>query len=188
MDSIIKLLINYGPIGIMISAFSEGIFLPVPMELISIPIALSNPSRAFFYSLLIILFSSFGSITGYYIGKNLGKPLLIRFVSDEYIGKLEKLYSRNSFLTVLTSTFTPIPYEAYVLSAGIFNIGVKKFILAAIISRVLRHLPQGILISLYGTTILSHFKNYSSIVGIIIFCLIILLKHLFSIMKKPRHL
>lgn len=184
MNYIIETLINYGILGIIIVAFSEAIFLPIPMEFISIPTFLLNPSKAFLYSFILILFSTLGSIVGYYVGKTFGSPLLNKFISQENLDKLNKLYSKNLFITVLTSSFTPIPYEAYVLSSGIFNIGFRKFILAAIISRVIRHLPQGILITLYGDALLIHFKKYTLIIALTAFIFIVILKHLFILLNK----
>lgn len=179
MNNIINILIHYGIFGIIIAAFSEAIFLPVPMELISIPIYLLKPTKAFLYSIILTLFSSLGSIVGYYLGKFLGKPIIEKFISAENINRLKNLYDKNSFLTILTSSFTPIPYEAYVISAGIFNIDFRKFIFASIISRLIRHLPQGIIIFLYGEIILLHLKNYTLVISLFIF-IIVLLKYLFS--------
>lgn len=179
MNNIINILINYGLFGIIIVAFSEAIFLPVPMEFISIPIYLLNPTKAFLYSIILVLFSALGSIVGYYLGKFLGKPIMKKFISDENLTKLKNLYDKNSFLTILSSSFTPIPYEAYVLSAGMFTIDFRKFIFPAIISRIIRHLPQGIIISLYGRTLLSHLKNYTLVISLFIFT-ILLLKYLLS--------
>lgn len=178
MNNIINLFINYGLFGIIIAGFSEATFLPVPMELISVPIYLSNTNKAFLYSIILILFSILGSIVGYYFGKSLGKPLLEKFVSVKNLNKLKDLYDKNSFLTILTSSFTPIPYEAYVLSAGMFNIDFKNFIFASSISRVIRHLPQGILIFLYGDTLLSHVKNITLFISLLVFTMI-LFKYLF---------
>lgn len=179
MNNIISILINYGVLGIIIAAFSEAIFMPVPMEFIFIPIALLHPEKAFLYSIILIIFSALGAIAGYYMGKILSKSFLSKFVSVENITKLKRLYDKNSFLTILTSSFTPIPYEAYVLSAGVFEIGFTKFILASIISRVIRYLPQGIIISLYGEVLLAHLRNYTVVIGVIIFTIILLLKYLF---------
>ncbi|WP_426348511.1 YqaA family protein [Alloiococcus sp. CFN-8] len=178
MDNLIKLLVEYGMFGIMLVAFAEAIFLPLPMEVVSIPIYLLRPENAFFYSVVLIAFSILGSIAGYYLGKAFGKPLLNKFISEGNFNRIKELYSRNSFLAILTSSFTPIPYEAYVLSAGVFNIGFKKFILASIISRAIRHLPQGILITIYGDTILTHLKSYTLVVCLVIFSALILIKKL----------
>lgn len=184
MDNIIKILIDYGILGIMIAAFSEAIFMPLPMELISMPIFLLNPSKAFFYSLILILFSTMGSTVGYYVGKALGKPLLRKLISENHLQKLNNLYSKNSFITILTSSFTPIPYEAYVLSAGILNVEYKNFIIPAIISRLIRHLPQGILIALFGDAFLLNFKNYTLFIALILFLIILFLKFILRNIKK----
>lgn len=179
MDNLIYIIINYGVFGIMIAAFAEAIFLPVTMEIISIPIYLANTNKALLYSIILILFSILGSIAGYYLGKFFAKPLNNKFASKKSINKLRDLYNKNAFLAILTSSFTPIPYEAYVLSAGVFNIDFKKFLLASIISRIIRHLPQGIIIFLFGDAFVSHMKNYTIGIAIVVFVLI-LVKYLFK--------
>ena len=142
MDNLVSILVDFGIVGIMIAAFSEAIFLPIPMELISIPVYLFNPTKAFFYSILLIIFSTLGSMTGYHLSRFWGKALINKFVAEENMYKLKILYEKNALLTILTSSFTPIPYETYVMSAGIFDIGFKKFLFASIISRIVRHLDR----------------------------------------------
>ncbi|GIM27648.1 hypothetical protein CPJCM30710_03140 [Clostridium polyendosporum] len=176
MEYMINILINYGILGIMVSAFCEAIFMPIPMELISIPIALINPQKAFLYSLVLIFFSAIGSIVGYFIGKSAGRTILYKLISEKTLIKVENLYNKNAFLTILTSTFTPIPYETYVLSAGIFKVGLPRFLSAAVISRSIRYIPQGILITLYGENLINSFKNYALFIGITIFIIMLLLK------------
>lgn len=183
MKYILNILINYGIFGVIISAFCEAIFMPIPMELVFIPIALINPQKAFLYSLVLILFSTLGSIAGYFIGKSAGRTILYRLISEKTLIKVENLYNENAFLTILTSTFTPIPYEAYVLSAGIFKVNLLRFLLAAVISRLMRYIPEGILITLYGTNLINSFKNYALTIGIIIFIIMLFLKFI----KKGHH-
>ena len=179
MDNLIYIIINYGVFGIMIAAFAEAIFLPITMEIISIPIYLVNTNKALLYSIILIIFSVLGSIVGYYLGKFFGKPLINKFDSEGVINKLKNLYNKNAFITILTSSFTPIPYEAYVLSAGAFNIDFKKFLLASIISRIIRHLPQGIIIFIFGDALVANMKGYTLGIAIVIFVLI-LVRYLFK--------
>ena len=116
MENITNLLVNYGMIGIIIAALCEAIFLPIPMELISIPIYLANPTKSIFYSILLILFSIIGSIIGYHLGGwlgNISKPIVEKFISRKYLEKLKELYDKNAFLTLISCFFTPIPYETY---------------------------------------------------------------------------
>lgn len=168
MENIYLSLVEYGWIGIAIAALSEGIFLPLPMETISVPIYLLNREKAFILSLLLVLFSIVGSIIGYHIGKYFGFGLLKKFAPRDSVEKLRTLYEKNAFLTLLTSAFSPIAYELYVISAGSFRVNFKKFIFAAIISRILRHLPLGVLLWLYGESVLIYFKKYFFALAILI--------------------
>lgn len=168
MENIYLSLAEYGWIGIALAALSEGIFLPLPMETVSIPIYLLNRERAFLLSLLLVLFSIVGSIIGYHIGKYFGSGLLKKFAPKNSIEKLGSLYEKNAFLTLLTSAFSPIAYEAYVISAGSFKVNFKKFIFAAAISRIIRHLPLGLLFWLYGESVLLYFKKYFIVAAILI--------------------
>jgi len=178
MQTFINILIDFGILGIAIAGFFEAIFLPMPMEIVFIPVALLNTSKALIYSITIIIFSTLGSVVGYYLGKFLGTPLLNKIISKDKYSKLKKMYTKNAFLTILTSCFTPIPYEAYVISAGAFNINLTLFITASIISRFIRYLPQGILISMYGGALLSYMKSYSIYLGLLIFILALFFKYL----------
>ncbi|MGL4732912.1 MAG: YqaA family protein, partial [Fusobacteriaceae bacterium] len=161
MEELFLILVNYGWIGIAVVALSEAIFLPIPVDTISIPIYLLNREKAILYSILLILFSLIGSSVGYYIGRKFGKKILLKIAPKKMVEKVEKLYSENSSTAIISSAFTPIPYEIYVFSAGVFNIKFSNFMLYVLISRTLRHLPQGILIQLFGEYILSHLKSYS---------------------------
>jgi len=176
LTHIIEFIINYGVIGILIAALAEPIFMPVPMEIVFIPVAMSNPKKAFLYSIILIVFSAVGSLLGYMIGKSVGRYLLCKLVSEQTLVKIEDMYNKNAFLTILTSAFTPIPYEAYVLSAGVFKINFIRFIIPAVLSRVIRYIPQGIIISLYGITLINIIKNYTLFLGLIIFIAILVLK------------
>lgn len=177
MNTLIIFFQNFGIYGIILAGFSESTFLPFPMEAISIPIYLSNPKNAILYSLILITFSSLGSIFGYKLGEVLGLSFLKRFSSSKYIDKISLLYENNSFLTILSSAFTPIPYEIYVISAGIFKINFKKFLLASILSRFLRHFPQGILIFLFKDSIIKNLNIYVFGIGILFFSVMLINKY-----------
>lgn len=168
-EALINILINFGPKGLAIAAFIEPIFMPFPMEIIFIPVSIANPQMAIFFSLIMIVFSTLGSVIGYKMGDLFGSSLLSKFTSESSIKKIHNSYNKNAALTIITSSFTPIPFEVYVLSAGTFRINFLKFIITAIISRIIRYVPQGILIYLYGNSILSLMQRYIIIIGFVIF-------------------
>ena len=185
MEEIYGSLVNYGWIGIAIAAISEGIFLPLPMETISVPIYLFNTNNALMLSITLVIFSIIGSIIGYHIGKGFGSNLLNKFLPKNTIEKFEKAYEKNAFIALATAAFTPVAYEAYVLSAGTFKVSFKKFIYATIISRIIRHIPLGVSIWLYGELILGYIKKYF-IIATVIICSILVMKLIYSRFKKEN--
>lgn len=175
----IEILKNYGIYGIMIAGLLEATILPIPMETISIPTYLSSKDNIVYLLLMLIFFSTLGSIIGYFIWKILGNPIRDRYNENKLFIKLQTLYDKNIFLTLLSSAFTPIPFEGYVMVAGILKINFKVFLLGAFLSRIIRHFPQGLLIYFYGNQILDNIKLYSFILTILIFS-IIFIKYLIS--------
>lgn len=176
-----QILNSYGIIGIMIAGFAEGTFLPVPMEFISIPIYLSNIDKVLLCLAALLIFSFIGTVLGYTIGKYLG-DITHKFIKKEHLDKIGRLYEKNSTLTLLSSIFTPIPYETYTFSAGIFRINFKKFIIVSFISRVIRHSPQAFLIYFYGERVIDNMKIISLTVGITLFTFTLL----YLFLKKRR--
>jgi ubiquinone/menaquinone biosynthesis C-methylase UbiE/membrane protein YqaA with SNARE-associated domain len=176
-EKVLELLTGTGYIGIIIAGFTEAIFMPFPMEVVYIPIALADPGMGLKCTALLITSSFIGSIAAYWIGKFTGQKLVYRldFVKRNF-KQIKNIYDKNSFFAIMTSAFTPIPYEAYTLTAGIFNIRFKDFLVASILSRIIRYVPQGVLIYLYGDTVISIIKSYGILSAVILFIVIVALK------------
>lgn len=191
-EKVLEFLHSIGYAGIIISGFSEGLFLPFPMELIYIPVATANPAKAINYTLLLICFSIIGSVIAYAIGRSGGQKLLLKIsLIKRNFTRIQSLYDKNSFMALLTSSFTPLPYEIYTFSAGAFGVGFKKFIIASAMSRLIRYVPQGMLIYLYGSKVLSFIKKYGILAAIILVGVIFIVKSLFTkvyiILKKQKN-
>lgn len=183
-EKILQLLIGTGYMGIIIAGFSEAIFMPFPMEVVYIPVTLANPSMALYYTLLLITSSIAGSIAAYWIGKFAGLKLIFKLgFMKQHFNQIKGLYDKNSFFAIMTSAFTPIPYEVYTLTAGVFNIGFKNFVIASVLSRIIRYFPQGVLIYLYGDAFISVIKSYGIISAVILFVILIVLKYIFAKLK-----
>jgi len=158
---------NYPIIGLSLVSFTESSFFPIPPDLIYIPLSILNPKNAFFYAAITTLFSVLGGIFGYYIGKIGGRPIIERFVSDEKLYQVKLLYNKYDFWAIVVAGFTPIPYKVFSLSAGIFDINLKKFILASIIGRGGRFFLVCSLIYFFGKDIKYFLDNYFEIFTIL---------------------
>ena len=178
-----EILKEFGIYGIAIAGLLEATILPIPMETISVPVYLSSREKVAYLLIILIICSTLGSIIGYLFWRKISGPIKNRYLKSEIFVKIKKMYEKNALLTLLTSAFTPIPFEGYIIVAGILEIEFKIFLV--VFSRALRHIPQGILIYFYGEKITKNIGIYSLITAIIIFIIFLIKK---KIMNKKRHL
>lgn len=144
-------------------AVSESSFLFIPPELIYLPMALATPSLAIFYGLFVTAFSVLGACFGYWLGKRGGKPILKRLFKDKHINAVKKLYKKYDTKAVFIGAFSPIPYQAFTLSAGVFDLNFARFVMASIIGRASRYLLVTGLIAIFGPTIQGFIEDQLSL-------------------------
>lgn len=135
-------------------AFTESIIVPLPPDLLLIPMALTNRQKAFHFAAICSVASVFGGAIGYYIGYNfmdyLGMPI-VRFynLSTEYIA-IKDWYDTYNAWAVAVAGLTPIPYKLCTLSAGAFKVNFGIFIIASVLSRSLRFFAIAGIIYVFG--------------------------------------
>jgi len=164
---------NYPIVGLSILSFAESSFFPIPPDVVYIPLAILNPKNAFFYAFITTFFSVLGGVFGYYIGKIGGRPIINKFVSEEKLYQVKLLYNKYDFWAIVVAGFTPIPYKIFSLSAGIFDIKLKNFIVASVIGRGGRFFLVCALIFFFGSRIKYFLENYFEIFTIIFTLLLI---------------
>lgn len=145
---------------LFIIAFAESSFFPLPPDILLIPLALSNPALALVYSGVCTLGSVFGGMFGFRIGDWGGKKLLSKLVSKEKIEMVKHYYQKYDVWAVGMAAFTPIPYKVFTISAGVFNLNFKRFVLASILGRGGRFFLVGILIFIFGPAIRDFLNSY----------------------------
>lgn len=131
-------------------SFTESAFFVIPPEVLLLPMALSNPQSALWLGLFTSFTSLLGALFGYFIGHKGGKPLLKKLFSDEKIDKVKILYNKYDASAILVSAFTPIPFKIFTVSAGVFDIELKRFITAAVVGRTSRYMLISALIYFFG--------------------------------------
>jgi len=159
-------LLHYGPLGLAVLSFSEAIFFPVPPDVLLVPLTLLDPQNGLLYGLVTVASSVTGGLVGYFLGRSLGRPLLIRLVGAKRVEPLEAYFQRYGALAVGRAAFTPLPYKAFTVGAGALGLrDVKGFVLASVIGRAGRFVPEAMLLSLYGERILDVLTSYIDAVG-----------------------
>jgi membrane protein YqaA with SNARE-associated domain len=141
---------------------------------------MADTNNAIFYAVITVLVSLAGSAVGYYVGSKAGKPLLIKFFGEEKADRVKRIYDKYGVFAVASSAFTPIPYEAYTLSAGAFKMNFKKYMLGVLLGRILRYLPEGVAVQLFGHAIDA--KDLASMSWFVMVVLVIFV--LYGIIRK----
>lgn len=154
-------------------SIAESIFLPVPPDIFLIPLSLLNPRLAIFYAAVTTLSSILGGLVGYYIGNRGGKALVYKFVSEEKLEKVRYFYNKYDVWAILIAAFSPLPYKIFTISAGLFDLNLRRFILASLIGRASRFFLVGSLIYIFGPSIKLYLSKYFEIVTIVVVVLLV---------------
>ena len=154
-------------------SIAESIFLPIPPDIFLIPLSLLNPRLAIFYAAVTTLSSILGGLVGYYIGNRGGKALVYKFVSEEKLEKVRYFYNKYDVWAILIAAFSPLPYKIFTISAGLFDLNLRRFILASLIGRASRFFLIGSLIYIFGPSIKLYLSKYFEIVTIVVVVLLV---------------
>lgn len=167
----------YGSWALLLLAFAESTFFPVPPDILLIALAVSIPSRAFRYALICSVGSVLGGVVGYVIGYRfmevIGFGILNFYSLAEKYQKVAELYNRYNVWVVGIAGFTPIPYKVFTISAGAFNINFSLFLLASLVSRSARFFLVSGLIYIFGKEIRTFIERYFNILAVVFVLLLV---------------
>jgi len=167
---------------LMALSFFEASFFPIPPDIfLAAVITAQEERRWIYYSILTAIASTAGGIFGYFIGvwffDSLGQILISLYGLEGKVSVVKEFFVDNAFWAVFISGFTPIPYKVFTISAGFFNINFVAFVTASLISRLLRFLPVGYIVNVFGEEIgrfvFKYFNALTVIVAVFIVALIV---------------
>jgi membrane protein YqaA with SNARE-associated domain len=142
-----------------IIAFVESSVFLVPADVLFLPMALSQPKRAYRYALVATTASVLGGIAGWMLGyfayETIAKPIL------EFYGKLdefEALRTSSGFglilLMLVTSGVAHLPpIKVVTILSGVMQVNLLLFVVSAIVARGARFLFLAWLLRRYGEPI-----------------------------------
>ena len=177
---------KYGTVALVVLAFSESSFFPIPPDVLLIALALGSRSKAIQYGVLCSIGSIVGAIFGYGIGQFLwwsgegafsGMAIFFfdaipGFTRDMFY-QIQDKYETWNFWIIFTAGFTPIPFKLFTITSGAFSINFPMFIIASTISRSARFLLVSGLISKYGAPIQEFIDRYFNKLAILFTILLI---------------
>jgi membrane protein YqaA with SNARE-associated domain len=145
-------------------AFADSSFLPVPPDLLLVPMILMRPERTFLLLVICTLSSSLGAAAGYLIGYGLwgviGAPLIEFYGYVEAFAAYQRLVDEWGFWFIIAKAFTPLPFKIAAIAAGVAAMHPLSFMIAAVVGRALHFAMVGALLMLYGGRILALVARY----------------------------
>jgi membrane protein YqaA with SNARE-associated domain len=163
----------YGGLALFLNAVAESSFFPLPPDVLLIALSIIRPPLSFVYAAICSVGSVVGGVLGYFLGLKGGRPLLRRLISEERIRFVERYYQKYDIWAVGIAGFTPIPYKAFTISAGVFVLDLKRFLLISLVSRSARFFLVGLVIFVFGETAKLYLTKYSGTFSIAFVALLI---------------
>jgi membrane protein YqaA with SNARE-associated domain len=168
---------RYGEAVLTVIAFTESSVFIVPPDVVIIAMILSGVRGWKRIAALTTFASVLGGVVGYGIGylllESVGKWIIDLYSLEEEVMRLGDVFNENAFVSIFIAAFTPIPYKAFTISAGIFKIDLVIFILASLMGRGLRFFGVSYVVFRWGTQTLRLLEKYL-LVGTLLFLLVIL--------------
>jgi membrane protein YqaA with SNARE-associated domain len=147
------LVASLGGFGLFAAAFLDAsvLSLPVINDILVIRLSIQNPTAMPFYATMATLGSLAGCLFLYYLAKKGGEVMFRKRVGPR-AARVRAWVERNAFLSIAVPSILPppMPFKAFVLAAGVFQMPMRIFIVALIIGRGFRYFAEGILAVRYG--------------------------------------
>lgn len=133
-------------------AFAEGLFFPVPPDVLLMPIVLADRERALRYAALCTGCSILGGSCGYAVGfflQSFGLWLLSLTGHADAFTQFQAWYSKYGALLIAV----PIPYKITAIASGMAKLNFGVFVAVSVLVRGLRFGLEALLLKRYGEPI-----------------------------------
>ncbi len=169
---------RYSLFILVLICFCEGIFFPIPPDVMLLPMMLASPKRSFFIATIATIASVLGGVVGYLIGWSfydlIALPLLSAYGYQDFYQTFSRLFLQHDHWVVFAGGFSPIPYKVISVSAGFAGMNLLAFIAISILARGCRFFLLAVLIRLFGANIRTFIDKYFGLLSLL-FCLLLLI-------------
>lgn len=142
-------------------AFAEGLFFPVPPDVLLMPLVLARRDRAWTYAAICLIASVIGGSIGYAVGYFLSPvgAWLIAVTGGD-AAHFQHWYGQWGVLLLAL----PIPYKVMAIASGMFRLNYLVFLLASLLIRGLRFFLVAGLVRAYGAPIQAFVERRMAVV------------------------
>ena len=143
-----------GPFGMAVIAFFDSSFLSIPEvnDILVVTSSAAHPSRAWLFVLMTTGGSLLGCLALREVGRRGGEALLLRKFGKERVERTRVLFKKWDVLCLAVPSMLPppVPFKIFVLSAGVFGLPLRRFLITIGVARSLRYSFWGFMGAMYG--------------------------------------
>jgi len=154
---------SYAVPALIVLAFSESSFFPIPPDVLLIALAIAVPKKSFRFAAICAAASVSGGVLGYVFGILLREPFEQLFIWMGHYPVYERVvesYREFGALYTFAAAFTPIPYKVFTIGAGVARINFPIFLGASILGRAGRFFALGTLVYFFGAPVKKFIDKY----------------------------
>jgi membrane protein YqaA with SNARE-associated domain len=143
------------------------------------------------YPVMASVGSALGSLVLYEIGRKGGELLLRKRVSKARFENIRDRFEKQEFIALMIPSMLPPPwpFKLFVLSAGVFHMKVRDFVIAIFVGRLIRFLILATLTVRFGPQIVEItkrvFRQHPEIAVAVVIAAILLAYMIFRLLRKP---
>lgn len=143
--------------AVFIIALIDAALFGIPLDPVIVYYVATDPRRLLIYAVMGSLGSALGSSVPYFIGYKGGEAVVAKRIGKQRFAHMHGLSEKYGDLALIIPALMPpgFPFKAFVLMAGVTELGYLHFLLSVFVGRLLRFTILGALIIAYGPEILS---------------------------------
>lgn len=149
--------------ALLVIAFVESSFFPIPPDLLLIPLVLARRNQAFKIALWTTIASVVGGWFGYFIGwflyDSVGVRVLEFYHYREQFEEFCKYYHEWGAWIVFGAGITPFPYKIITIASGVAHLDFWVFTIASVIARGMRFFLVAWLLWKYGAPMKAYIEK-----------------------------
>ena len=183
------LVATLGGAGLFAVAFLDSSVLsfPVVTDLLVIEESVQNHARMPYYAVMATIGSLAGCIWLYLIARKGGEAMYRRHAGD-WAESIRGWVSRNAFLSAFVPSLLPppLPFKAFIVAEGVFQVPLRTFVIALLLGRGLRYFAEGFLAVRYGDEATVFLLEHGRAAGLITVGVVLVLYFIARIFRQQN--
>lgn len=184
IHAVVEWFLSYGSWGLAILSFFESSFFPVIPDVILIPLGIAQPEWVWWYALITTLSSVAGALLGWWIGKKLGRPLMLRLFKHQTVEKVEAYFDQFGGFSLAIAGFTPIPFKVFTIASGMCDIRIREVVLWSLLGRGARFFLVAWIIAQLGQAAVVFIEQYFGPLSLSLVALILLIALIWHLLRR----